>query len=427
MAPGLIIFFFVFGGEGVTDAIGRIGAGGLIALALIVSAAASWWSWTRLTYWFDEAGDFRIRSGIWQHRETRIQVSRLQSVDVSQPLLARIAGLAQVRPEVAGSSSEKTALEYLGLDDANRLRAELLARAAGISIDAGGAAPVAPERVLAQVAPGMLFASVLLQPATLIALLVVPVALVAAFAFGAWQVSLPLLFVLTAPLIVASNQFLNWFNFTVAESPDGLRLRFGLTSHRLQTVPPGRVQAVRLESPLLWKPWGWAKVTVNVAGTSGREDASAHPAVVLPVASLEVARAVLAQALPGIDPFIVPLSSVSPRARWRSPLQFRRLAVGSNDQVFVTRHGWLVPMWDVVPHARTQSVRMTQGPWQRRLHLASVHVDSTPGPVRITAAHRDANEARVLVEAQVVAARHARARAAPDRWLLGDVTGRGLA
>ena len=76
------------------------------------------------------------------------------------------------------------------------------------------------------------------------------------------------------------------------------------TSHRSQTVPPGRVQALRLESPLLWKRWGWARVIVNVAGPAG-EDGAERPSIVLPVAPLPVARAVLAHALPGIDPFDV--------------------------------------------------------------------------------------------------------------------------
>ena len=418
VAPGLIVFFFIFGGEGITDTVGRLGTAGIVIVAVTVTALAAWWSWARLTFWFDEAGDFRIRSGIWQHHEQRVQVSRLQSVDVSQPLIARIFGLAAVRPEVAGSATEKTSLEYLTLERAHQLRAELLARAAGISIGDDGPAPVAPERVLARVPGATLLASVLLQPITLFALLALPV-LIGAFAFGVWQAALPVMFVLVAPLFVAANQFLNWFNFTVAESPDGLRLRFGLTSHRSQTVPPGRVQAVRLESPLMWQPWGWAKVTVNVAGTGGDDASTAHPSVVLPVAPLAVARAVLAQALPGVDPFAVPLEPVSRRARWRAPLQFKRLAVGSNDEVFVARHGWLVPMWDVVPHARTQSVRLTQGPWQRRLSLASVHVDSTPGPIRITSAHRDAGQARRLVEEQSQQAKRARARSAPDRWLSG--------
>ena len=53
-----------------------------------------------------------------------------------------------------------------------------------------------------------------------------------------------------------------------------------------------------------------------------------------------------------------------------------------------------------MPHARTQSVRVTQGPWQRSLGLASMHVDSTPGAVKITGHHRDAVEARRLAQEQ---------------------------
>ena len=51
-----------------------------------------------------------------------------------------------------------------------------------------------------------------------------------------------------------------------------LRLRHGLLEHRTQTVPPGRVQAVRLVQPLLWRGAGWWRVRVNVAGYGGRGD-----------------------------------------------------------------------------------------------------------------------------------------------------------
>jgi putative membrane protein len=403
IVPGLILFFFIFGGEGTTSLVGRGGATGAIALLVLVTGGLSWLSWRRLTYWFDADGDLRIHSGIFQRQERRVQVSRLQSVDITQPLLARIWGLAELRPEVAGGSSRATALEYLSLAEATKLRSELLARAAGAAPTDGTPEPGlerVPERVVVNVPAGTLLTSVLLQPMTVGAVVVATLLFVGGVWFGSWGLALPTIIVLLSPFAVVVNQFLTWFNFTVAESPDGLHLRFGLTSHRSQTVPRGRVQAVRLECPLMWKPWGWAKVVVNVAGSSGGEDAKERPSVILPVAPLAIARAVLDQALPGIDPFAVPLEPAPQRARWRSPLQFRRLAVGHNENVLVARHGWLVPKWDVVPHARTQSVRLTQGPWQRWLQLASVHVDSTPGPIHITAAQRDQAQARRIVEEQ---------------------------
>jgi putative membrane protein len=420
VAPGLLVFFYVFKGEGTTEVIGRLGAAGAVIAMMLATAGVAWLSWRRLTYWFDQDGDLRIHSGIWQRQERRVQVSRLQSVDVTQPLLARIFGLAQLRPEVAGSSSGGTTLEYLSLGDAEHLRAELLARAAGIAVSEHAPAQEAPERVLVRVPPKTLLASVLLQPLTAVAMVVIPVVVVGAVVFGAWGIALPTLLLIFTPVVVIANQFLTWFDFTIADSPDGLRLRFGLTSHRSQTVPPGRVQALRIECPLLWKPWGWARVTVNVAGASGGEDAQERPSVILPVAPLPIASAVLAQALPGIDPFAVPLASAPRRSRWRAPLQAKRLAVGHNNDVLVARHGWLVPMWDVVPHARTQSVRLTQGPWQRRLRLASVHIDSTPGPIHITIAHRDEGEARRILEEQSHRAKRARFAAPPERWLSGE-------
>jgi putative membrane protein len=62
----------------------------------------------------------------------------------------------------------------------------------------------------------------------------------------------------------------------------------------------------------------------------------------------------------------------------------------------------------VVPHARVQSLRLSQGWWQRRLRLADLHVDSPPGPVHVRARHRDADEARRLLERESLRSRAAR-------------------
>jgi hypothetical protein len=64
---------------------------------------------------------------------------------------------------------------------------------------------------------------------------------------------------------------------------------------------------------------------------------------------------------------------------------------------------------------------VTQGPWLRALGLASVHVDSTPGPVLPVAMCRDATHARAIAETQAERARAARSSAAPDRWLTASL------
>ena len=54
----------------------------------------------------------------------------------------------------------------------------------------------------------------------------------------------------------------------------------------------------------------------------------------------------------------------------------------------------------IIPHTRTQSVHMTQGPWERALNLASLHVDTTPGPVSVVALHLDVDEVREALYGQ---------------------------
>jgi putative membrane protein len=73
----------------------------------------------------------------------------------------------------------------------------------------------------------------------------------------------------------------------------------------------------------------------------------------------------------------------------------------------------------VVPHARVQSLQLRQGPWQRRFGLADLQVDSPPGPVRVRARHRDAHEARALLQRENDVARRARAARIPGPGLTG--------
>jgi putative membrane protein len=125
----------------------------------------------------------------------------------------------------------------------------------------------------------------------------------------------------------------------------------------------------------------------------------------------------VARILPGVDLASVPLSPAPRSARWARPLWWRGLACGANDRVFVARRGLVQRQFDVIPHGKTQSVRLRQGPWQRRLNLATVHLDTTPGPVRVDVAHRGGVEARQIAEWQAGRAAAGRRAAGPERWM----------
>lgn len=409
--PGILVAVFALGRDLPGGIVVRLG---LALLVAVVGAGIGWLIWWRRSFWFDADGDLRIASGVLTRNERRVQSSRLQSVEVSRPFLARLVGLAEVKPEVAGGENAHVRIAYLSEPAAVALRAELLARSAGVR-GTGSAAVEAPERVLVRVPARDLAVSTLLNENLILGALVGVATIVVAVVSGQSASLVGILLAGGIPGVGLVNGFLAYYDFSVAESPDGLRLRSGLLSTRAQTVPPGRVQAVRVAQPLLWRRSGWYRVSLNVAGSNRREGENSG-VVLLPVAPYPVVRQLLSRVLPGVDIDAVDLVPAPRSARFRAPWQQPRLACGLDDEVFVSRGGRVVRRVDIVPHARTQSVRVTQGPWQRWLGLASVHVDSTPGPVKPAARQRAAVDARAVAEAQVVHAAAARLGFRPERW-----------
>ncbi len=382
-----------------------------VAVSIPLGVAYGWLAW-RMTRYRIGTDVLRLESGILHRRSRQVRLDRLQAVDVVRPFVARVLGLAELRLEVAGGSSSEAPLAYLSEDAAHRLRAELLARAAGLHHDT----PEAPEQVLLEVPLARLVESVLRSVAVIVSVVALVVLLVVATVLQQPGILIGFAVPFVFAFVPATTRtlFLH-FGFTVADSPDGLRLRHGLLETRAQTVPPGRVQAVRITEPLLWRSKRWCRVEIDVAGYVGQGQDQAS--VLCPVAPRDEAFRVLARVLPGVDIDAVPLAGVPAAARYVDPFAWRKLGAGGDDRVLVTRHGRLTRVTDVVLHEKVQSVRLVQGPLQRRLGLASVHLDTTPGPVTAFAAHRDQREARAMVDAEVERARVSRAGAGPDRWM----------
>jgi putative membrane protein len=363
----------------------------IIVLALLVS----WVSW-RYTGYRIAGNELHIESGVLRRRSRHVPLERIQAIDVVRPLVGRVLGLAELRIEVVGHGETEAPLAYLTDAEAHQLRARLLALAAGVDEHA----PAPEESVLAEVSTKDLVVSVLLLGPIAVAL---PIFLVLAVVLAA--VSLPAFLGLLGAFAsvglgfgqVAVRRLLGEYGFTVADSPDGLRLRHGLLETRAQTVPPGRVQAARVSQPLLWRRRDWVRVEVDVAGYGGGREEQQATHALLPVAPRGLAYAVLHRVLPGVDVAGAELVPAPRRARWRAPIQHTRLAAGTSPTVLISRSGRVQRVVDVVPYARAQSIRRTQGPWQRRLGLASVHVDTAGRRIFPVALHRDAAEAERLV------------------------------
>ncbi|MHB9859983.1 PH domain-containing protein [Streptomyces sp. YIM S03343] len=381
----------------------------LVVLAVLVPAAAlygflSWW----FTHYAVTDTELRIRTGLVFRRTAHLRLERIQAIDVERPLLARVAGVAKLRIDVVGID-KKDELAFLGEGEARALRAELLARAAGFAPETAHEVGEAPVTRLLSVPPGVLAVSLLLTGAPFAALVgaaVVPAVLWSA-THSLWTVLAAGVPLLGAAGAASAGRYVAEYDWTVGESPDGLRIDHGLLDRTHETVPPGRIQTVRIVQPLLWRRYGWVRVELDVAGSSN--------SVLIPVAPRERAEAIVARILPGVR---VPpvLSRPRSRAAWCAPLWWRGYGVAVTDTVFATRRGLLRHRLALVPHAKVQSVRLTQGPWKRLWRLADVHVD-TGADKTVTARLRDAEEAAALLRSQAEHSRTGRRTAHPDRWM----------
>jgi putative membrane protein len=186
------------------------------------------------------------------------------------------------------------------------------------------------------------------------------------------------------------------YGFTVATAPDGIRIRRGLLSTVAETIPFRRVQAVRLVQPLLWRPFGWCRLVVDVAGVAGRNSGS--KAGGLTKALLPVGYMNEAQQLVGLvfDHDMPELTKPPKRARVKAPLSYHFLAAGHNQAMAVTVTGRVSKKTVYMRLEKLQSVRLTQGPVQRRLSLASVHGDAAGRRAHAVFSDRDADQARRL-------------------------------
>lgn len=383
----------------------------LIGLAVLVPVAAlygflSWW----FTHFAVTESELRIRTGLLFRRTAHIRLERVQAIDVTQPLLARVAGVAKLKLDVIGAD-KKDELAFLGEREARALRAELLARAAGFAPETAHEVGEAPARELLRTPPFQLAISLVLTGSTwgaLAAALVVPPVLWLA-THSVWTVLATGVPLLGAAATSSVGRFVGEYDWTVGESPDGLRIDHGLLDRTHETVPPGRVQAVRIVEPLLWRRRGWVRVELDVAGSSN--------SVLVPVAPRELAEAVVARVLPGVSVPEAAALSRPPRRAWRCvPVWWRGYGLAVTEAVFAARHGLLRRRLTLVPHAKVQSVRLTQGPWKRLWRLADVHVD-TGADKTVTAWLRDAQEAAELLRAQAERSRTGRRDAPPDRWM----------
>jgi putative membrane protein len=429
VALGILVLFLIFANHSGNndDFISDIVVVGIVLIAGVIS-----WLVTR---WQVADGVLRIETGLIRRQSLRFPLSQVQAIDVVQTGLARVFGLAELRLRMAGADSSGGRLACLPLADAERLREQLLAmgQAAGTrgaaagtragAIGPGGsagpagavgpasaAAPPRPERVLFRVQSERLAGAIILSrpgayAGTAIAVVILVIALT-----GKPGIIVPFLVFGFGIVTSVWRQFNTEFGTVVAEAPDGLRLRSGLIQTAAETIRPGRVQAVRLVEPLFWRAFGWCRLEVDVAGPRQRRENRSEGQrlrALIPVGSRADADRMLGELL--TDP-PRPTHAAPAGARVKTLLSYHFLAWAGDDRYVVASRGRICRKTTWVPLEKVQSIRWVQGPWQRRLRLATIRLDVAGRRVTASIQDRSVVEADELLGQLPDLARAARSR-----------------
>lgn len=418
-------------------------ASGVILAVLLVIGFVGWLTWHFSKFRVAD-GQIEFRKG-WLFREHRqVPLERVQAIEISRPLLAQVTGLSQVIVQSAGGGDSHLKLAFLSAGRADEVRRELLALAgrrdeAGPGRAPGGdgegdtpaAARLDPDegREVLRVPNSRLFVATILHGGTIflgaVALVTASVALAAygsnLEALTGAAIALPALGPLAFGIAVNRvGELLKHGNFRLADTGSAARIQHGLTDKRTTTIPLHRIQAVGMVQPLWWRPFGWWRVRVNVAGIghdpSGQKE---DDTTVLPVGTLDQALDVLTLLDPALSESDLRRAAlgdgaeggwtlVSQRAKVLDWLSWRRSGFAVSPHSLMVRSGRLWRRVSVMPHARVQSLSLSQGPLDSRLDLATLTLVSTPGPVDLSIQHLESATAAQLLRDEAARAREAR-------------------
>ncbi|WP_435749156.1 PH domain-containing protein [Microbacterium sp. PMB16] len=454
-------------------------------LALVVVLVAIFWFFWRF-HQFRITGDHvEVRKGIVFRSHRRAPLDRVQGVNLTRPFPARIIGLAKL--EVVGAGTDANVdLEYLATARAEEVRSDILRLASGAraarqaamnpqatapeatgtrasaraqlvgSVNEGvnslitgvDLADVAPESVV-KIPTGRLIGSQLISALLWLVFfgVIFAVALgstiIGLISDGESDGGLILLGIglgMGIPMVIAVvgitwAQISKSLRYSIAPTPDGVRITYGLLTTVTETLPPGRIFAVEVSQSLLWRPFGWWTIKINrMSGKSlsAQQSGTAQQFnVVLPVGKRADVERVLGLVLPDVPaesiPFLWdhgitgpiegdPYRTMPRRAWWRRPVSWKRHGFAVADFGLLLRRGIVWRKLAVFPLARLQGVSLSQGPIDRAQRVSGAQVHTAPGPITGYLSGLERDDALALLDGVSRAAAEAASRDTTHRW-----------
>lgn len=408
--------------------------------------------------------DVEVRSGVLFRTHRRAPLDRVQGVNLTRPMFARLVGMAKLEVVGAGLDSN-VKLEYLSTSNAEAVRADILrlasgrrlaeARADAAATDsaaagatrrsatasvvsagingliAGAEEPVSEPESVVHIPVGRLIFSRLLSTSTLWLIAIIVAIVVGSIAGTPW-----VLFTLIPALIGFGAYWVRTITrslrYSIAPTQSGVRITFGLFTTITEILPPGRVHAVEVSQSVLWRPAGWWEITVNRLSGRGLADGAADQfATVLPVGTREDVERVLRLLLPDLPesewPLVFehgllgpkpddPYTNTPRRARVLRPLSWKRNGLLLLPDALLLRRGAIWRKLAIFPLARLQSIGIEQGPIDRALSVASIRAHTIAGRVSGGLGILDRDAALSAFEGVEAAALAAASRDHSHRW-----------
>ncbi|WP_295100468.1 PH domain-containing protein [uncultured Microbacterium sp.] len=463
----------------------------LSVLGLVVVLVLIFWFIWRFQQFRITGDHVEVRKGIVFRSHRRAPLDRVQGVNLTRPFPARIIGLAKLEVVGAGTDSN-VELEYLATPRAEAVRTDILRLASGAraarltaadaaagvrSSDAAGSGTVAPGSARAQLVGSMnagvndLISGVDLadvEPESVVkiptgrlvgsqlissVLWLIFFGIIFGVAVGGVAIGslidgdpiggflgLGITLGIAIPMIIAIvgitwAQISKSLRYSIAPTPDGVRITYGLLTTVTETLPPGRIFAVEVTQSLLWRPFGWWTIRINrMSGKSAAQQSSGSAqqfSVVLPVGKRADVERVLALILPDAPVADIPLvwehgilgpvegdpyRTMPRRAWWRRPVSWKRHGFALTEFGLLLRRGIVWRKLAIFPLARLQGVSLSQGPIDRAQRVSGAQVHSVQGLITGYLSGLERDDALYLLDRVSSAAVAAAARDHTHRW-----------
>jgi putative membrane protein len=211
------------------------------------------------------------------------------------------------------------------------------------------------------------------------------------------------------------GSIIRFYGFTFSRSGEDLHRRYGLFTRRSSSLPRRRIQVLKIEEKMFRRWFGLATLRADTSGSQrDNEDDDTGRDVLLPIAPRREIDGLLTTFFPDFDTdwaewrrvsrlairrdvikgavvcaLVAALSFAARRqalslwplallpAIWFvSVARYRHLGYALGERYFRTRRGWLGRSTHIVPINKIQAVEIHQSPFDRRLGLATLSVDT---------------------------------------------------